>query len=114
MDMSLTAELAQADEVLKVFTSLSEEAASNEAMKEAAKKFIPEGAKCWSAEKIDAYVIIDYQIDDIRYVVQYAEDMVDKNAGVVDGRYTYHINSKDNILMYRDREHGELGSRNVY
>ncbi|MBO5165371.1 MAG: hypothetical protein IJ405_07965 [Lachnospiraceae bacterium] len=94
MDLSLTAELAQEQEILDTFLPASSEEVIYDDPQTVGAPYIPEGAWCTEVSANEVVVCIDYRIDDIRYIVSYySNGTIMKDARAMDGDKIYSVRS---------------------
>lgn len=103
LDLSLDNELMQADRVWKHFISTKNMKmdAEFDAPQKEAEMFVPEGAKCTEICKIGEVLHIDYQLNDIRYIVSYYQNgEVGKSARAIGSDDYYSIDSFDYVIKH--------------
>lgn len=94
MDLSLTAELAQEQEILDTFLTASSEDVIYDDPQTVGAPYIPEGSWCTDISANKVVVCIDYRIDDIRYIVSYYRNgTIMKDARAMDGDKIYSVRS---------------------
>lgn len=74
MDLSLTTEITQAQDVLNQFMRVRTGDVVFENPQEVAAEYIPEGSWCTDVSRLGDVIYIDYRIDNVRYIVGYYSD----------------------------------------
>ncbi len=99
LDMTLTAELEQSSDVLRSFFTEDAQAASDDDYWDVADEYLPAGARCMDVSVSGEVVYLDYELDEIRYIVAYYRDgTVEKVARPVGGDEMYAIDSVNNSI----------------
>ena len=111
MDMTLTVEIAQWQEVWEAFPPSVEKTTVFENPETLGKPFVPTGARCIDICAIGQNAIyISYQMDGILYITTYFSDgRIEKGTRVLDEtsqyyNYLYSINSESNELECENLE----------
>lgn len=99
LDMTLTAELAQSADVLRSFFTEDAQAVSDDDYWDVAGNYLPAGARCMDVSVSGEVVYLDYELDEIRYIVAYYRDgTIEKVARPVGGDEMYAIDSVNNTV----------------
>lgn len=99
LDMTLTAELAQSPDVLRSFFTEDAQAVSDDDYWNVAGEYLPAGARCMDVSVSGEVVYLDYELDEIRYIVAYYRDgRVEKVARPIEGDEMYAIDSVNNTV----------------
>jgi len=110
MDMTLTVEVDQRQEVLDALLSESEEVYAYENPESLGSSFVPEGAWCYDICSANGNAVyISYQWKGVRYIVCYHGTGVRKDARVLDEnnkyyKYAYGIDSETKIVECENTE----------
>ena len=98
-DMTLTSELSQSSAVISQFLLPKAKINQQSSLLTLSDNYIPTGANCTDVSVIGDAVYIDYQLNNIRYLVAYYKDgTVEKVAREIGDNEVYSIDSINNVV----------------